>query len=160
MEKKTCCRPVVPPPGDARAPSFVAIAAADPGTESQPGGDLERIQVIKGWVGEDGTLHQAVFDVAGGDSGASVDPATCEPRGTGSRLLCGVWTDPDFDPDRRAVYYARVLENPSCRYSARQCGALPPDQRPPGCKHEVMSPVQQERAWTSPLWYTPADPSS
>ena len=149
----------LPPPGGAEAPSFVAIAAADPGTASRPGGDLERIQIIKGWVGDDGALHQAVFDIAGGESTASVDLATCEPRGAGSRLLCGVWTDPDFDADRRAVYYARVLENPSCRYSAWQCMALPADQRPAGCAHEVMSPVQQERAWTSPLWYTPADSS-
>ena len=149
----------LPPPGGARAPSFVAIAAADPGSEGRPGGDLERIQIIKGWLGDDGTLRQKVIDVAGGQAGASVDPATCEPRGEGSRLLCGVWTDPDFDPDRRAVYYARVLENPSCRYSAWQCLALPVAERPPGCAHEVMKRFQQERAWTSPLWYTPPDSS-
>jgi hypothetical protein len=149
----------LPPRPHPAAPAFVAFAAADPGTAAQPGGDLQRIQIIKGWVDSDGALHQRVFDVAGGPNGASVDPLTCQPRGAGARQLCGVWSDPDFDSARRAVYYARVLENPSCRYSAWQCGALPPGERPPGCAHEVMRPVQQERAWTSPIWYTPAAPS-
>jgi len=149
------------PPGTApQGPTFAAFAAADPGTASEPGGDLQRIQIIKGWVADDGSLHQRVFDVAGGPNGASVDPATCEPQGSGARQLCGVWRDPEFDPQRRAVYYARVLENPSCRYSAWQCNALPPADRPPGCAHQVMSEIQQERAWTSPIWYAPAGPST
>ena len=90
-----------------------------------------------------------------GENGAEVDRATCEPRGPGHDMLCGVWRDPDFDLERRAVYYARVVENPSCRYSAWQCLALPEAERPSGCSHELMQEIQQERAWTSPIWYTP-----
>jgi hypothetical protein len=137
------------------SPEFAVLAARDPGTDSAPGGRLQRIQIVKGWVGDDGGLHQAVIDVAGGENGASVDPDTCTPEGPGADLLCGVWRDPDFDPARRAVYYARVVENPSCRYSAWQCLALPEGDRPPGCDSKQIPRVQQERAWTSPIWYTP-----
>jgi len=139
-----------------QSPVFVALALADPGSPAAPGGDLQRIQIIKGWVSEDGTLNQEVFDVAGGENGARVNTETCETQGQGSRELCAVWTDPDFDPDRRAVYYARVLENPSCRHSAHECAGMAPQDRPPGCAHRVMEASQQERAWTSPIWYTPA----
>jgi len=145
----------LPPSTGAGPPAFVAFARADPGTPEFPGGALQRIQVIKGWVGEDGALHQRVFDVAGGDNGAWVEEKTCSPRGAGAQQLCGVWRDPDFDPARRAVYYVRVLENPSCRHSAWRCLELPADQRPSGCAHSVMQRIQQERAWTSPIWYTP-----
>ena len=138
----------------ASAPVFAAFASADPGTESAPGNDLQRIQIIKGWVDDEGGLHEDVFDVAGGPNGASVDAQTCEQTGAGARELCGVWRDPDYDPDLGAVYYARVVENPSCRYSAWQCSALPESERPAGCLHERISPVQQERAWTSPIWVT------
>ena len=113
---------------------------------------LQRIQIIKGWVDDEGALHEEVVDVAGGPNDASVDPATCAPTGTGARELCGVWRDPAFDAELAAVYYARVVENPSCRYSAWRCSALPEAERPAGCRHERMSPVQQERAWTSPIW--------
>ena len=85
-----------------------------------------------------------------------MDPGTCAPEGPGADQLCGVWRDPDFDPARSAVYYARVVENPSCRYSAWQCLALAPDERPEDCDAPFMDPVQQERAWTSPIWFTPA----
>ncbi|MDJ0849833.1 MAG: DUF3604 domain-containing protein [Myxococcota bacterium] len=146
----------LPPREGREAPVFVAFAARDPGTSSQPGGLLQRIQVVKGWVDAEGGLHQQVIDVAGGPNDASVDPATCEPRGAGADFLCGVWRDPDFDASRRAVYYARVVENPSCRYSAWQCLGLPEGDRPSGCDAPLMQTVQQERAWTSPIWYTPA----
>jgi hypothetical protein len=112
--------------------------------------------VIKGWVDEEGIVHEEVVDVAGGPNGASVDPTTCEPQGPGHTDLCGVWRDPDFDPERRAVYYARVVENPSCRYSTWQCLEMPEGDRPGGCSDPLMAPIQQERAWTSPIWYTPA----
>lgn len=136
----------------ASAPVFAAFATADPGTASAPGNDLQRIQLIKGWVDPAGGLHEEVLDVAGGPNGASVDPSTCAQTGQGARELCGVWRDPDYDPALGAVYYARVVENPSCRFSAWQCNAMPENERPAGCKHERSSPVQQERAWTSPIW--------
>ena len=94
------------------------FAQRDPGTESAPGGLLQRIQIVKGWVDDAGGLHQQVIDVAGGPNGAGVDLDTCTPHGPGADALCGVWRDPEFDPARRAMYYARVLENPSCRFSA------------------------------------------
>ncbi len=143
----------------ATGPVFAAFASADPGTASAPGNDLQRIQIIKGWVDDDGGLHEDVVDVAGGPNDATVDPTTCETRGAGARELCGVWRDPDYDPALGAVYYARIVENPSCRYSAWQCNALPESERPSGCRHERMSPIQQERAWTSPIWVRGGDPA-
>jgi hypothetical protein len=153
----------VPMGGDLRsrsegdAPVFVALAARDPGTRRAKGGLLQRIQIVKGWVDDDGGLHERVIDVAGGPNAATVDAATCEPQGEGATSLCGVWRDPDFDPERRAVYYARVVENPSCRYSAWNCLDFAEGEAPSGCDHELMQRFQQERAWTSPIWYTPAE---
>ncbi|MCH2187701.1 DUF3604 domain-containing protein, partial [Myxococcota bacterium] len=94
---------------------------------------------------------------AGGDNQADVDLDTCEPRGEGSDTLCAVWSDPDFDPDRGAVYYARVLENPSCRWSQRQCNELPAEDRPAGCTNPPTPRTIQERLWTSPIWYSKAE---
>lgn len=101
--------------GDA-APRFVVSARQDP--MSAP---LQRIQIVKGWL--DGDEYQVqVYEVAGdAGNGASVDLDTCEPSGEGDADLCNVWEDPDFDPAQRAYYYARVIENPSCRWSTRQC---------------------------------------
>ncbi len=137
-------------------PSFAVWASRDPGTVAAPGGLLQRLQLIKAWVDAEGVVHERVVDVVGGENGASVDAATCRPEGPGHDSLCGVWRDPDFDPTRRSVYYARVVENPSCRYSTWQCLALPAVDRPSGCDDSLMQRVQQERAWTSPIWYTPA----
>jgi hypothetical protein len=67
-----------------------------------------------------------------------------------------VWSDPGFDADRDAVYYARVVENPSCRWSARLCLSLPEDERPDGCTSDHLPKRIQERAWTSPIWYARA----
>lgn len=143
--------------GPARgAPTFVALGMRDPGTPQAPGGLLQRVQVIKGWVDDDGAIHQQIYDVAGSGSGASVDPSTCAPSGPGHDVLCSVWRDPDFDPGRRAVYYTRVVENPSCRYSAWQCLAADPSERSPDCDEDVVPKTIQERAWSSPIWYTPA----
>ena len=88
--------------------------------------------------------------------GAEVDLETCTPRGTGFDQLCAVWTDPGFDPAAPAVYYARVVENPSCRYNAWQCTLLQGDERPPDCDDPAIPKVIQERDWTSPIWYTPS----
>ena len=140
------------------APSFVAAAMQDPGTPEQPGVALQRIQIVKGWVGNDGAYHQAIYDVAGdADNGADVDLATCTPRGVGAASLCSVWRDPDFDPARSAVYYARVLENPSCRWTTADCLAMPENERPDGCDDPRVPKTIQERAWTSPIWYEPTE---
>ena len=82
-----------------------------------------------------------------------MDLATCKKSGAGADTLCGVWRDPDSDPKRRAVYYARIVENPSCRYTTWQCLALPEDERPPACSDPAIPKTIQERAWTSPIWY-------
>ncbi len=125
----------------------------DAGTPDHPGQLLQRVQIVKGWADPDGTFHQRVVDVAGRkDNGARVDTKTCEVSGPGERQLCSVWTDPDFDPNQRAVYYARVFENPSCRFSTRICNASPES---PGCGDPNVPTTIQDRAWTSPIWYTP-----
>ncbi|MGB1142112.1 MAG: DUF3604 domain-containing protein, partial [Halioglobus sp.] len=93
-------------------------------------------------------------DIAGdADNGADVDLASCAPRGEGFKNLCAVWQDPGFDPAQDAVYYARVVENPSCRWSTRLCLSLPEDQRPDGCTGDRLPLTVQERAWTAPIWY-------
>jgi len=103
-----------------------------------------------------GVRHEQVFEVAGDpNDGATVDDATCVESGPGFDSLCGVWTDPAFDPSQHAAYYARVLENPSCRWSTYQCNALAPADRPPSCSDPTVARTVQERAWTSPIWYEP-----
>jgi len=161
----------VPMGGDLRArpvedstqgPRFVVAALKDSGSKESPGTALQRIQIIKGWY-EDGEVHEKVLDVAGGDNGASVDLATCEQRGEGHASLCTVWQDTTFDPDVSAFYYARVLENPSCRWSQYVCiqaqvNCDDPASIPEGlenCCSSEHKPVIQERAWSSPIWYTP-----
>ena len=144
------------------SPVFVATALRDPGAHpAVPGNRLERIQIVKGWVDDDGGFQQAVHDIAGAKiSEASVDPDTCGPSPEGSETLCAVWRDPDFDPNRRAVYYARVLESPSCRWTTRQClelaaSELGADHLPNGCSDPAVPKIIRERAWTWPIWYTP-----
>jgi hypothetical protein len=139
-----------------RAPSFAVSALRDPGSEGLPGGLLQRVQIIKVWPGEEGVVQQRVVDVAGDTSGeVEVDVDTCEPSGPGADQLCTVWRDPDFDPDQAAAYYARVIENPSCRWSRRQCLSVAEAERPPACSDGNDPFVVQERAWTSPIWYRP-----
>jgi len=146
---------LAPRPADATAPVLVINAARDPGSDAHPGGKLQRLQVVKGWVA-DGQAYQQVYDVAGSaDNGATVDLATCTPQGPGADSLCTVWHDPDFDPSRRAFYYVRVLENPACRWTTWTCNRLPPEQRQPTCDDPAVPKTIQERAWTSPIWYTP-----
>ncbi len=139
------------------APVFAVSAVRDPSDDGAP---LQRIQIIKGWTDEAGRMHQQVVDVAGsGDNGASVDIKTCERRGSGHARLCGVWRDPDFNAKRDAVYYARVVENPSCRWSTYHCNQLSPEDRLPSCSDPLLPKTIQERAWTSPIWYTTAKAS-
>ena len=151
-------------PGSAKAPRFALWALMDPGTGDAPGTALQRVQVVKGWADPRGGVHERVFDVAGGPNGASVDLATCAPKGGGHEQLCSVWSDPSFDPKQRAFYYARVLENPTCRWSQHVCVAAkvrcsdPATIQPgyEGCCAPEHQPTIQERAWTSPIWYAPA----
>ncbi len=134
---------------------FLVSAKADAGSSAFPGVPLQRLQVIKGWADAEGQIHQRVFEVAGdSDNGASVDMTTCEPQGAGFGQLCAVWSDPEFDTAISAVYYLRAVENPSCRYSARQCLEIPSSDRPAHCTEPFFDPVIQERAWSSPIWYT------
>lgn len=148
-----------------RGPQFAVWALADPGTVDGPGTDLQRVQIIKGWVGQDAT-YETVYDVAGKPDGAAgVDTASCRPYGRGARSLCAVWRDPDFDPEAPAFYYARVLENPTCRWSTFVCNAHRVDCAEPAtigeglddCCNENFPRTVQERAWSSPIWYSTRD---
>lgn len=140
------------------APRFVVVAQRDPGTADFAGVQLQRVQIVKGWVDAAGEGHEQVWDVAGdANNGAGVDPATCAPTGKGADSLCAVWKDPAFDPTERAMWYVRVVENPSCRYNAWECLALAEADRPPACADPNIPKTIQERAWTSPIWYTPEE---
>ncbi len=91
---------------------------------------------------------------------------TCETHGPDLRSLCSVWRDPDFDPADSAFYYARVIENPTCRWSQKLCVAAGVRRDDAATIREGLEPccvaehrrVVQERAWTSPIWYRPATP--
>jgi len=136
-------------------PKLVVSALRDPGSALRSGTGLQRAQVIKGWLDDEGQGHIEVYDVAGGDNGATVDLDTCEPQGTGADSLCAVWQDPAFDREQRSFYYVRVLENPTCRWSARDCLSIPEGERPEVCDDPEVAWTIQERAWTSPIWYAP-----
>jgi hypothetical protein len=148
-----------PRPEGAGAPRFVLAASRDPHPN---GGDLERIEIVKGWL-EDGALHETVLTVVGGDIDADVDLATCTPTGQGHDALCNVWSDPDFDPAEPAVYYARLREAPSCRWTQWACldagvSCDDPTTMREGfeyCCGDELPRTIQERAWSSPIWYTP-----
>jgi hypothetical protein len=135
------------------APSFLVEATWDEGVEGKPGVPLQQIQVVKVWLDGTGAHNEAVYTVAGdADNGAAVDTATCEPTGTGATDLCAVWTDPDHDPTTPAIYYARVLENPSCRWSTRQCLNFTDGNKPIRCTDGTLPETVQQRAWSSPIW--------
>jgi hypothetical protein len=141
------------------APTFLVAALKDP-----IGGNLDRIQIVKGWVDAEGNTHEQVYNVAWGDAdkrkmgkdgkipavGSTVDLATATWANTiGDGELGTVWTDPDFDPAQSAFYYARVLEIPTPRwtaYDAVRFGTKPL----PGTRMTI-----QEHAYTSPIWYKP-----
>jgi hypothetical protein len=148
-------------PAGQAAPRLLVWAAQDP--NALP---LERLQIIKGWTDGAGVSQEYTYDVACSDglavdpqthrcpdNGAGVDLADCSTTGnTGSAQLATVWRDPDFDPSQRAFYYARVLENPSCRWSSYDLLAS-------GGKIQPITEVPkviQERAWSSPVWLQPA----
>lgn len=155
-----------PRPADAgmvagASPSFAVWAMRDPGTADAPGAPLERVQIVKAWL-ENGEPREAVVDIAGPTASEPLDTASCVPRG-GLDHLCAVWRDPDFDPQQRALYYARVVEVPTCRWSTWACNRQHVD-----CAHEdqldgeliaccdpAVPKTIQERAWTSPIWFSP-----
>jgi len=143
--------------GKSEAPSFLLWATQD--ARSAP---LQRLQIIKGWV-VDGKHHEQVYDVAcadGGkvdstthrcpDNGAKVNISDCSiSEDLGAPELKTAWTDPDFNSEHQAFYYARVMENPTCRWStwdAVRAGVAP--------RSDLHATIQ-ERAWSSPIWFRP-----
>ncbi|TFH20228.1 MAG: DUF3604 domain-containing protein [Myxococcales bacterium] len=147
-----------------KSPVFTVLALKDPGGASVASAPLQRVQIIKGWVNSTGSTQERVIDVAGDpDNGASVDTTTCTPSGAGFDSLCAVWEDPDFLPSQRAFYYVRVVENPMCRWSQYVCNDAGIDCALPGtipagmeeCCNEDRPHTIQERAWTSPIFYSP-----
>src|SRR5271166_3734360 len=150
--------PPMPTGGKGTAPTFVVWAVKDPTSAN-----LDRIQIIKGWT-KNGQSFEKIFDVAwSGDrkpdkwsgrvpaiqSTVNIENATYE-NSVGSTELKTVWTDPEFDPSLHAFYYTRVLEIPTPRWTliqAVKAGIPPPD---------VVPLTGQERAWSSPIWYTPS----
>ncbi|CAB5141367.1 FIG00801583: hypothetical protein [Olavius algarvensis associated proteobacterium Delta 3] len=146
-----------PPTESANAPVFMVYALRDP-----IGANLDRIQIVKGWLDSKGKTHEKVYNVAwsggrnlGADGrlpavGNTVDIATASWTNTiGASELGAVWRDPDFNPEYKAFYYARVLEIPTppwYAYDAFRFGIDLPKDAPTS---------QQERAYTSPIWYSP-----
>lgn len=144
--------------GKKGAPSFIVSALKDP-----IGANLDRVQVVKGWVDKAGKSHEKVFNVVWSDPakrkltggklpavGDTIDLATATYKNTiGAATLATVWTDPEFDPAVRAFYYVRVIEIPTPRWSAYDAVRfklkLAPD----------VQVKQQERAYTSAIWYNP-----
>ena len=142
-----------------KSPTFLVAALKDP-----LGANLDRIQIIKGWIDNAGKVHEKVYDVAWGDAqtrkagkdgklpavGDTVDVENATWTNTiGDTELMTVWKDPEFDPLQSAFYYARVIEIPTPRwtaYDAKRFGVKP---------MEGTRMIIQERAYTSPIWYTP-----
>jgi hypothetical protein len=141
-----------------KAPTFMVYALRDP-----IGANLDRIQIIKGWLDKDGKTQERIYDVSVSDGrkigkdgrcktpvGNTVDLEAATWLNTiGASELGTVWTDPDFDPSQKAFYYARVIEIPTPRwvlYDKIRLGAEVPKE---------AKLIHQERAYTSPIWYTP-----
>jgi len=148
----------LPAASPGKAPSFLVAALKDPYS-----GNLDRLQIVKGWVDAKGERQEKVYNVAwsgdrklGADGklpavGNTVDIANATWTNTiGAPELITVWKDPDFDPKQRAVYYTRVLEIPTPRWTAYEAKRF-------GVKMSPEVPmITQERAYTSPIWYTPS----
>jgi hypothetical protein len=141
---------------DGAAPTFMVRALRDP-----DGANLDRIQIVKGWVDSAGEPQTGVFDVAWSgdrepDAEGTLPPVGSTVQGAaftntiGAAALAGFWVDPDFDPAQRAYYYVRVLEIPTPSWLAHDEAFYGPLDLPGDA---VM--VQQDRAYTSPIWYTP-----
>jgi hypothetical protein len=141
-----------------KAPTLLIHAAKDPA-----GANLDRVQVIKGWLDENNATQQHVYDVAWSGArkadadgnvpevGNTVDIATAKySNDIGTAQLASVWTDPDFKPEQAAFYYVRVLEIPTPRQSLYDAIALGID-----VSVTKYAATLQERAYSSPIWYTP-----
>lgn len=142
-----------------KAPSFLLQAARDP-----KGANLDRIQIVKGWIDANGKAAEKVYDVAvSGERqpdadgnlpavGSTVDlQRAAYSNDIGAAQLAATWTDPDFDPQRHAFYYARVIEIPTPRHSLFDAVAMK-------IEHEKDRPATiQERAYSSPVWYSPSN---
>lgn len=137
------------------SPYFAVQAVQDTGTQQQPGNLLQRMQIIKVQSLPNGEFKQQVYDVAGGANDATVDPHSCATSGPGESSLCSVWRDPDFNPGDSTAYYARVIENPSCRWTHWSCINTPEAERPAACATPITPEITQQRAWSSPIWYSP-----
>ncbi|WP_285763424.1 DUF3604 domain-containing protein [Biformimicrobium ophioploci] len=147
----------LPSAGGGKTPSFLVAAMKDPLS-----GNLDRVQVVKGWMDKNGKLHEKVYDVAWSDDrkpgsdgklpsvGNTVDVKNATwTNSIGAPDLTGVWRDPDFDPNERAFYYARVIEIPTPRWTAYEAKRF-------NIKMDEKVPMTTtERAYTSPIWYTP-----
>jgi hypothetical protein len=143
---------------DGAAPNFMIRVLRDP-----DGANLDRVQIIKGWLDRDGETHERIYDVAVSDGrtigsdgrarepvGNTVDVATAAYTNSIGATTFGVhWTDPDFDPNEHAFYYVRVLEIPTPRWTTYDAAFFGIDL--PG---NVPATIQ-DRAYTSPIWYTP-----
>ncbi len=143
----------------AKAPTFLVAALKDPSS-----GNLDRIQIVKGWLDAEGETHESIYEVAWGDAdrrqlgangklppvGDTVDVARATWTDTiGDPDLTTVWQDPDFDPSEPAFYYVRVIEIPTPRWTAYDALRF-------GVKMDPEVPMKhQERAWSSPIWYSP-----
>ena len=144
-------------PAGASAPNFMVFALRDP-----VGANLDRIQIVKGWSDSKGKTYEKVYDVAwSGDRqpgangklpavGNTVDVANANWTNTiGASELGVLWTDPDFDAKQRAFYYARVIEIPTPRWTAYDAFRYGIEMS------DDVDMITQERAYTSPIWYTP-----
>jgi hypothetical protein len=148
------------PPDGVEAPTFIVAALRDP-----IGANLDRIQVVKGWLDASGSLNERVFDVVwSGDRTPDPETGNVPPVGTtvdlesatfansiGAAELLTVWTDPEFDPAQSAFYYARVVEIPTPRWTAHDAVRFGIDPL------EGTSMTVTERAYTAPIWYTPSE---
>jgi hypothetical protein len=141
-----------------KSPTFLIRAVKDP-----IGANLDRVQVIKGWHDEDGQLHERIYNVALSDRrmedkhdmavtvGSTVDVKDASyTNSIGDPELAVVWQDPDFERDELAFYYLRVLEIPTPRWTAYDAKFFGLRDLP-----EEIPMVTQERAYSSPIWYTP-----
>ncbi|RLB44502.1 MAG: hypothetical protein DRH23_15720 [Deltaproteobacteria bacterium] len=143
---------------EGKAPQVLVYAIKGP-----RGANLDRVQVVKGWLGEDGAAEEKVYNIAWSDDRKLDDDGSLTPVGNtvdlatgaytndiGDAQLSVVWQDPEFDPSARAFYYLRVLQIPTPRHTLYDAIALGMDPEETGHPSTI-----QERAYSSPIWYTP-----